>query len=62
MGRGGVGDATAHGLQYEGKDVAADEDDGVGTGFEAGEVAAVGEDYAGKGEVDGGGEEAGGDC
>lgn len=61
-GVGGVGHGAADGLQDEGEDVAADEDDGVGAGFEAGEVFAVDEDDAREAEVDGCGEEAGGYC
>ncbi len=61
FGVGGVGERAADGLHDEGEDVAADEDDGVGAGFEAGEGFAVDDDDAGEGEVDGGGDEAGGD-
>ncbi len=62
FGIGGIGDGTADRLQNEGEDVAADEDDGVGPRLEAGEGSAVGDDYTGEGEVDGGGEETGGYC
>lgn len=54
---GGVGECAPDGLQDEGEDVAADEDDGVGAGLEAGEGFAVDDDDAGEGEVDGGGDE-----
>lgn len=56
---GGVGQGAADGLQDEGEEVAADENDGVGAGFEAGDGFAVDKDDAREGEVDGGGEEAG---
>lgn len=59
FGIGGVGDGTAHRLQNKGEDVAADEDDGVGPRLEAGEGSAVGDDDAGEGEVDGGGDKTG---
>ena len=58
---GGVGKSAAEGLQHEREDVAADEDDGVGAGFQTGEMLTVGEDDAREGEVDGCGEETGGD-
>ncbi|KAL9008725.1 MAG: hypothetical protein Q9173_006176, partial [Seirophora scorigena] len=56
---GSVGQGATDGLQDEGEDVAADENDGVGAGFEAGDGFAVDEDDAREGEVDGCGYEAG---
>lgn len=59
---GRIGDATPDGLEDERKDVAADEDNGVRAGFEAGEGFAVDDDDTGEGQIDGGGDEAGGYC
>lgn len=61
VGVGSVGQCSADGLQHEGKDVAADEDVGVGVGREAGLIGAVDGDDARQADVDAGGQEAGGD-
>lgn len=58
---GGGGHAAAEGLEDEGEDVAGDEDARVREGFDAGVFRAKGDDDAGEGEVDAGGEEGGGD-
>lgn len=51
--------STANGLKHEWEDVAADENDGVGAWFEAGDGFAVDEDDAREAEVDGSGQKAG---
>ena len=58
---GGGGHAAAEGLEDEREDVAGDEDARVREGFDAGVFGAEGDDDAGEGEVDAGGEEGGGD-
>lgn len=58
----GIGQGAPDSLQDERKDVAADEDDGVGARFEPSEGFSVNEDDAREGKVDCGGEEARCDC